>query len=139
MFQSVQQRRKTETAIAVDIAPLIDIVFILLIFFLLTTTFVQDQGVAVTKPQASQTQPLDPQSLRVSITASGSLFTGGRQVEMSELRQEMQAFVRRQPDGAVVVVPDEAVPAGRLVEVMDQARLAGARDVALATRSPEAR
>jgi biopolymer transport protein ExbD len=133
MFQSVQKQQTRSGGAVVDIAPLIDIVFILLIFFLVTTTFVRDTGVRVDRPQASHTHALEPTSLRVSIAASGRLYSQGRAVSLQQLREQVGAFAARQSRGSVIVSPDESVPSGRLIEVMDAARLAGAQDVAVAT------
>jgi len=133
MFQSVQTRRNQTTGAAVDIAPLIDIVFILLIFFLVTTTFVRDTGVQVHRPQATVTQTLEPTSMRVSIASSGSIYTDGQAVSIEQLRDRVRQFVSRQRPRSVIVIPDRSVPSGRLIEVMDAARLAGAVDVAVAT------
>jgi len=134
MFQSVQQRRNQAGSAVVDIAPLIDIVFILLIFFLVTTTFVRDTGVTVNRPQASITRVLEPTSMRVSIAVSGAIYTEGESVSLDQLRDRVRRFVSRERQRAVIVIPDRAVPSGRLIEVMDAARAAGAQDVAVATK-----
>lgn len=135
MFQSVQNRSSHKrSAAVVDIAPLIDIVFILLIFFLVTTTFVRDTGVDVTRPEAASGMPVDAGSMRISIARSGSVYTGGREVSLSELTDDVRQFVAREHLQAVLIIPDQEVPAGRLVEVMDAARLGGAKDVSVATR-----
>ncbi|MFW6032929.1 MAG: ExbD/TolR family protein [Phycisphaeraceae bacterium] len=139
MFDSVRHRQSAARAVAVDIAPLIDIVFILLIFFLVTTTFVRDTGIEVDRPQASHAAPVEPTSLRVSIAPSGAVYLGGREIALDGVSQEVRAFVQRQPDAAVIVIPDERVPSGRLVAVMDAAKEGGAEDVAVATRKRGAR
>lgn len=118
----------------VDIAPLIDIVFILLIFFLVTTTFVRDTGVEVVRPQATATKSLESNSMRVSVTADGHVYTGGHRVSLEELRTKVSAFVARERERTVVVIPDGDLPSKKLVEVMDAARLGGAKDVAVATQ-----
>jgi biopolymer transport protein ExbD len=136
MFRSVQNRDQSN-GVLVDIAPLIDVMFILLLFFLVSSTFVRDTGVSVTRPQASMSQSLEPTSMRVSVTASGDVYAEGSQVSLDELRAKIAAFVAREKRRAVVVIPDVEVSAGRLVEVMDAAKLAGAEDVALATARKE--
>lgn len=134
MFRSVQSRDERTSAAAVEIAPLIDVVFILLIFFLVTATFVRDTGVHVSRPEATLTHSLDPMSMRVSVTASGDVYADGHRVSLEELRLKVSAFIARERQRAVIVIPDVEVSAGRLIEVMDAARLGGATDVALATR-----
>ncbi|MDX1683242.1 MAG: biopolymer transporter ExbD [Phycisphaeraceae bacterium] len=135
MFTSVQDRMRDDRQVAlVDIAPLIDIVFILLIFFLVTTTFVRDTGLEVNRPEAAAAVNVEPESFRVSIAASGAIHTGGQEVDLGQLQRAIRDFVTREQEHAVLVIPDKDVPAGRLVQVMDAAKLGGARDIAVATR-----
>lgn len=133
MFNSVQSRGPEANGAMVDIAPLIDIVFILLIFFLVTATFVKDTGVDVTRPQATVTRALESTSMRISVTAEGNIYTDGSRVTLDQLRAKVGGFVSRNQDGSVVVIPDGELPSKRLIEVMDVARSAGAQDVAVAT------
>jgi biopolymer transport protein ExbD len=135
MFQSVQQQRTTNDATAaVDIAPLIDIVFILLIFFLVTTTFVGERGIEVTRPAAAHAGVLHPEALRVHITAADRVFVNGAPAEADEIAAQVRAFLARQPGGSVIVVPDERVSSKRLVDIVDAAKAGGATDIGLATR-----
>jgi len=135
MFESVQQRENgSGSAAAVDIAPLIDMVFILLIFFLVTTTFVRETGIVVRRPEALKTQTLRPLSLRISIAASGAIYTQGHQVDLSRCREVVLRFMSQEKDGTVIIVPDEDVSARRLVSVMDAAKQGGAKEIAVATR-----
>jgi biopolymer transport protein ExbD len=99
-----------------------------------TATFVRETGMEVQRPQAVRSVALEPASLRISITAAGLVYTEGRQVDLPELHQQVRQFLSKDSAGAVILIPDEQVPAGRLVAVMDVAKLAGARDIALATR-----
>jgi biopolymer transport protein ExbD len=132
MFRSVRSREQATEA-RVELAPLVDIMFNLLVFFLVSATFVRETGISVTRPQAVVSQSLEPSSMRVSITSTGEIYTEGLRVSLDELRSKVSSFVAREKKKSVVVVPDVDVPAGRLVEVMDAAKLAGATDVALAT------
>ena len=134
MFQSTQQGvRSGAAAAAVDIAPLIDIVFILLIFFLVTATFVRPTGVTVDRPRASQSEALEPESLRLSIAQSGAVYADGEELSLTDLRQRVRDFVTGRELAHVIVIPDRRVSSGRLVEVMDEARAGGASQVAVAT------
>ena len=138
MFQSVQSRlSQKRSAALVDIAPLIDIVFILLIFFLVTTTFVRDTGVEVTRPEAVTAQSVESTSMRVSIARSGAVYTDGREISLTELTSAVRQFMAKERQQAVLIIPDTQVPSGRLVEVMDAARLGGARAISVATRRPQ--
>jgi len=135
MFESVQHRDNgSESAVAVDIAPLIDMVFILLIFFLVTTTFARETGIAVTKPEAFRVEALRALSLRISIAASGAVYMDGRQMDIPQCREAVRRFMAQERDGAVIIIPDETVTAGRLVAVMDAAKQGGANEIAVAAR-----
>jgi len=138
MFESYRGRQNGGGSGAlVDIAPLIDVVFILLIFFLVTATFVRPTGVTVDRPRARHVQRLAPQSMRIAVTESGALYTEGEQVDEVALRRRVAAFLDQHPEGAVVVAPDTDAAAGRVVAAMDAAKDAGAEDVSLATRRSE--
>lgn len=133
MFQSVQRSAAAESRVHVDMTPLIDIVFILLLFFLVTATFVRETGVRVNRPAASSAEPLDSDTLRVTLTESGGLYVQGARISATQLKERVRAASLRDPRTVVVLIPDAAVNAGRLVRVIDAARLGGAYDVAIAT------
>ena len=138
MFRTVHRRRNQRSSMAIDIAPLIDIVFILLIFFLVSTSFLRDAGIDVNRPEATHSRALESTSLRIAITASGNAYAEGRTVADEEIRQLVQEFLSQKADGTVILVPDVALPSGRLVAVMDTVKGAGAMTVAVATANPEA-
>ncbi len=132
------QKPVTEQArVSVDMTPLIDIVFILLLFFLVTATFVRETGIRVNRPAATSAQPLSSDALRVTLTKSGALYMDGRKLTAGQLEQKVRAASLSDPRTLVVIVPDEDAASGRLVKVMDIARLAGAHDVAIATRESQ--
>ncbi len=133
MFSSMQQRKNNDTAPAVDMAPLIDVVFILLIFFLVTATFVRETGIEVQRPQATAAPSLDQQAMRISITVNGTIYTEGSAVDLQTLRSKVSTFVSANPSSPVIVIPDQDTRAQRVVDVMDAAKLAGAVHVAIAT------
>ena len=134
MFQSVRNRRRNQNATEVNIAPLIDMVFILLIFFLVTTTFVRDVGLKVDKPQATSASNLEKESLRIGIADTGTIFVEGQKLGLDQLRDRVRQFVLKEKSASVIVIPDEKLSAGRLVAVMDAAKLGGARNISIATR-----
>ncbi|MGE0433717.1 MAG: MotA/TolQ/ExbB proton channel family protein [Planctomycetota bacterium] len=132
MFQSVTRRRHDTPPAVVDIAPLIDVVFILLIFFLVTTTFITDQGIDVSRPDARTATALPDASLRLSIGASGTVYVDGESLPLAAVADRVAQFLRGEPSGSVIVIPDRDVSAGRLVAVIDAARAGGARHVSIA-------
>ena len=118
----------------INMAPLIDMVFILLIFFLVTTSFVREAGVEVQRPIAATAQPQVKGSLMVAVSTKGSIYIENRMVDLRSVRGLVERYLAANPQGAVVVVADKASLTGRLIEVLDQCRLAGAKDVAVAAR-----
>ena len=116
----------------INMAPLIDLVFILLIFFLVTTSFVRETGVKVDRPQASTAQAQKKRSLMVAIDSKGQIFIDNRRVGLNSVRGLVERFLTEEKDGGVVLVADRRSVTGRIIEVLDQCRLAGAADVALA-------
>jgi len=126
-------RGGAESAQELDISPLIDVVFLLLIFFMVTATFVKDMEIELERPAASSGQRSDAKSLRVYIDRSGTIYVDELPVQPWMVQNRVRDMLRGAPDTAVLVVVDSSVPAQRLVEVVDHCRLAGATDVGVAT------
>jgi biopolymer transport protein ExbD len=120
-------------------APLIDTVFILLIFFLVTTSFVRETGLEVARPTSVTASPLDRSSLLVGISATGAVYFEGSPVELVSLRSLLKQRLHEQPERTVVLVVDREAASGRLVAVMDECKLAGADRLAVATRTERMR
>jgi len=116
----------------IDIAPLIDMTFILLIFFMVSTTFVRDLQVDIERPGAQSAVNSDQRSLRVTVDARGDIFVDTRPVKPWMLQSAVREYLSRSRVKTVLTVVDRRVPTGKLIEVVDQCRLAGARDVGVA-------
>jgi len=134
MFQSAQQRQVGDNTAEINIAPMLDMVFILLIFFLVTASFVRDSGITVDRPVAAETQPLASDSLRVSIGASGTMYFEGEALALSELSSAVRQALRQREISAAIVIPDRSLPSGDLVAVIDAIKAAGLSQVAIATQ-----
>lgn len=119
------------TADEPNVAPLIDIVFILLIFFVVTTTFARDLGIDVQRPAAASGRELPNQIVRVAVRDRHELTVDGRPTSPWRLQAEVKDRLSHYPEKSVLVVADRAVDAATLVDVMDDCRLAGASQVAL--------
>ena len=117
----------------INISPLIDMVFILLIFFIVTTVFVEETGVDVTKPQAASAVQLEKNSILIAIQSNGSVVYGGRDIGVSGVRAIVTRLIADNPRMPVIIQADEAVPTRLLVRVLDEAKLAGAASVNIAT------
>jgi biopolymer transport protein ExbD len=120
----------------IDISPLIDCVFILLIFFIVTTTFVEETGVEVDKPQAASSVRLEKTSILLALTEKGEVVYGGRKIGLSGVRQVVKRMLQ-QEDVPVIIQADAGASSGLLVRVVDEAKLAGATKVSLAARKPQ--
>jgi len=117
----------------IDMSPMIDCVFILLIFFIVTTTFVEETGVEVDKPQAASAVKLEKTSILIALTAKGEVVYGGQDIGISGVQPMVKRMLQKE-DVPVIVQADQAAPSGLLVRVIDEAKLAGALKVSVATR-----
>jgi biopolymer transport protein ExbD len=116
----------------IDMSAMIDCVFILLIFFIVTTTFVEETGIEVDKPQAASSVRLEKTSILIALSANGAVVYGGREIGMSGVQPLVRRMLQKE-DVPVIVQADAAAPAGLLVRVIDEAKLAGAQKVSVAT------
>ncbi len=116
----------------IDMSAMIDCVFILLIFFIVTTTFVEESGVEVDKPQAASSVRLEKTSILIALTANGAVVYGGREIGMSGVQPLVRRMLQKEAV-PVIVQADTAAPSGLLVRVIDEAKLAGAAKVSVAT------
>jgi biopolymer transport protein ExbD len=135
MFQSIRQRYiKQSNELAIDIAPLIDVVFILLIFFMVTASFVQDTGIKVETPWASSgTQIQSSDVLRVSISASGDIYVSGDKIDITTLQTISTTFINNHAAATALIIPDTNTASGQLVSVIDSVKLSGINTIAIAT------
>ncbi|MBL7152749.1 MAG: biopolymer transporter ExbD [Phycisphaerae bacterium] len=117
--------------------PLIDMVFILLIFFVVTTSFVSETGLSIQRPQSSSSEALARESIRVGVNANGRIAVDGRRTALFSIRPLLQSKLRSRPGLAVVIVADKAVSVDRVVRVMDEVRGAGVTQIALAAVEKE--
>lgn len=130
---SFRRRAEKPAEAGVDLTPMIDMTFILLIFFMVSTTFVKDMKVDIDRPGASATQVASTKAVRVYIDKQGQTYVDGEPVQIWTLQSRIRDQIKGMTAKGVLVVTDEVVPSGRLVEVVDQARLAGAEDIGVAT------
>jgi len=117
----------------INISPLIDVVFILLIFFIVTTVFIEETGVDVNKPRAASAESLEKQAILLAVTANGQVYQGGRGVGVDGVRSVVEAMLERDAATPVIIQGDAAANHGTIVKVIDAAKLAGAKSVSLAT------
>ena len=125
-------KAESRTEAPPNLMPLIDMVFLLLIFFMVTTVFVEETGVDVQKPTAASAEQLDKNSIMIAVTEDGRIVYGGRDIGVNGVR----GLVARLLDTEampVIVLADRATEAGLVVDVIDECKLAGAKQVSIAT------
>jgi|TARA_R110002072_G_scaffold18083_6_gene68119 biopolymer transport protein ExbD len=115
-----------------DMTPMLDIVFIMLIFFIVTTSFVKESGVTVNTPQAATASKQEKVNIFIALTASGEVWIDRRPVDPRSVRAIVARLHADNPEGSVIIQSDVDAPTGKLVEIMDQVRLAGVEGIAIA-------
>ena len=116
----------------IDLTPMLDVVFIMLIFFIVTSTFVKESGVDVSRPNADTAVVTESNSIQIGITSSNQIFMDKRQVDKRAVRAHVERGLAENPGAAVIIVADADSKTETLIEVMDQSRLAGAVSVSVA-------
>jgi biopolymer transport protein ExbD len=127
-------RRKKEQVSDVDMSPLIDMVFILLIFFMVSSTFVKDMKLDLERPGASSASRASSKVIRVYIDKTGETYVDGQPVKTWAIQGKLRDMMRASTEKSVLVVTDEGIAVQKLIDVVDQCRLSGAKDVAVATQ-----
>ena len=130
------QRQIDDSGVDVNLSPLIDCVFLLLIFFIVTTVFVEETGVEVNRPRAASAQNLEKQSILIAIQADGTVVYGGRDIGVAGVRGVV-ARQLREKDAPVIILADGSSETAILVDVIDEAKLAGAERVSVAAGREE--
>ncbi len=127
------QQHQGEEELAVDITPMLDVVFILLIFFIVTASFVKESGIDVSRPQAQTAVNQDSATIMVGIRSDDSVWIANRKLAISNVRPTLERLHAENPQGGVVIQADKDSRTEILVGVMDAARAAGIEDVAIAS------
>ncbi len=128
------RRSRQEDQAEINITPMLDIVFIMLIFFVVTSSFVKEIGLELNRPASEpQQEQRIAEVIAIRIEANGRIQVGGRPVDIRAVRANVESeLVSRGADTTVVVIADRSADSGLMVRVIDQARLAGAQRVSLA-------
>ena len=131
MAEDFRILEKDDESADINIGPLIDMVFILLIFFVITTNFTRQTGIDVTKPKAQTAVSQGQKVILIGISREGTIHAYGRQMSPERLQALVQEEVLKRPDLSVVIVSDRQAEIGKAVEVMDLCSLAGAKKVSI--------
>ncbi len=117
---------------AMNITPLIDMVFILLIFFAVNASFVKEAGVEIERPSARSAETQQKANIMIAVTETGEVWVDRQRVDPRSVRGHVERLHAENPEGAVVILADDKSETGLVIEVLDQARLAGVEQVAVA-------
>ena len=126
-----------EEEIDLNITPMLDVVFIILIFFVVSTSFVKESGIEVNRPTAQTAERKEHASILIAITPSGEIWIDRRVVDIRSVRAAIERLRAENPEGAVVIQGDREAQIGLLVQVMDQVRKAGVSNVSIAATPGE--
>jgi biopolymer transport protein ExbD len=126
------QRHESETGEhGIDLAPMLDFVLNLLIFFIITTSFVKEAGIIVSRPNADTAEYKESGNILVGVRENGEIWMDRRQVDLRDVRSLVERMHVERPEDTVVIVADRAAHAGVVAQLMDEVHLGGVRDVAI--------
>ena len=131
-----RRRASREEAMDINITPMLDIVFIMLIFFIVTTSFVKETGIDPKRPVAETSAARPTGNILIGVDSDGQIWMNNRRIEINQVRQLVEDAVVENPESSAVLVSDEVSPTGVLIDIMDQVRLAGVTNIAVSA-TPE--
>lgn len=117
----------------IDVSPLIDMVFILLIFFMVTTTFVKDMKLDLNRPSAASASTASTKVIRIYIDNSNEIYIDNQPVKVWAIQSKLRDMLRSSIDKSVLVITDTDIPVNSLIDVIDECKMSGAKDVAVST------
>ncbi len=127
-----RKRAREDDESEVNLTPMLDVVFIMLIFFIVTASFVKESGIDVNRPDAQTAEPKQKASILIAISEDGEIWIKKRRVDIRQVRPNVEKMLAENPLGTVVIQADEESKNGLFVQVMDAARAAGAFKIAIA-------
>lgn len=133
MARNVVKRQGDEAQAEIDLTPMLDVVFIMLIFFIVTASFVKEAGIEVNRPEASTSNPKENVNILVAVSANNEIWIDQRRVDERSVRSIIERMHAENPKGAVVVQADAKSTTDTVTAVIDAARAVGIVDVSLAT------
>ena len=130
-----RSRNKFVEESSLDLTPMMDIVFIMLIFFIVTTSFVKETGVDINRPNAETAERDEKGNILVALTENNEIWIDKRRVDLKAVRANIERLKIEYPGGSVIIQADKVSKSGLLVEVMDQIRLAGIQNLSIAAKN----
>ena len=129
------RRKRIREESNLDLTPMLDIVFIMLIFFIVTTSFIKESGIEVNRPNAETAERDQKVNILVAISENNEIFIDRRKVDLRAIRPNIIRLKAENPEGSVIIQADKASQTGLLVEAMDQIRLAGVQEISIAAEN----
>ena len=131
------RRRRQEEEGEINITPMLDIVFIMLIFFIVTTSFVKEPGISPSRPFAQTAATKERGNIMIAVSRDDHIWMNKSRVELPGVRPLVEAARAENPESSVIIVADEAASTGMVIDLMDQIRVAGVSSIALAAEGEE--
>lgn len=131
-----KKRKNRDDDMDINVTPMLDIVFIMLIFFIVTTSFVKDPGIDPVRPTAETTQPKPRGNILIGVSPNGHIWMNNRRIELEDVRQLVEDTVKEIPESSAILISDQGAPTGVIIDVMDQVRAGGVNNVSIAA-TPE--
>jgi len=130
----VKRRKRSEDTAEIDMTPMLDIVFIMLIFFIVTATFVKESGIDLSRPDTQQQKKTEEKkSIVIQISSTDGIFMDGRRIDLRAVRANVERQHAENPDAPCVILAEPGAHNGTLVSVLDSARRAGVQNVSIAS------
>lgn len=126
--------QEQEEAEEINMTPMLDVVFILLIFFIVTASFVKEAGIEVNRPEAATAVKKERANILVAISDQGEIWINKRRVDVRAVQANIERLKAENPQGTVVIQADKKATTDVLIKVMDSARAAGVFDVSIAAQ-----
>ena len=130
-----RKQQSADDEAQIDLTPMLDVVFIMLIFFIVTASFIKEAGVEVNRPEASTSNPKDNVNILIAVTGNDEVWMDGRRIDVRAVRANVERLHAENPKGAVVIQADNTSTTETVVKVLDASRAAGVMDVSLATEN----
>jgi len=129
---SRRRQNRVEEESDINITPMLDIVFIMLIFFIVTTSFIKETGIDPQRPTAQTAASKPRGNILIGVDINGFVWINKRRVEINQIRQLVEDAVNENPESSAIVIADEGSATGVVIQVMDQIQLGGVVDIAVA-------
>lgn len=126
-----------EEEASIDMTPMLDVVFIMLIFFIVSTTFVRDEGVEINRPNASSAQQQKSDGVVVAIDSNGQAWLDQQKLSISMLEEQLQSKIAKGALSSVLIKADQQTPTGDLIKILDLIKATGISQVAVATEQKQ--